>query len=68
LTDNEYTKRLDFFIGPVLQFASTSIYKQEIEDDADIEEGLIELRKDFIYEQGYKLKGFVIYGIQSKAE
>jgi len=63
LTDNKYTKWLGFFIGPVLQFASTAIYKQETEDDADIEEGLIKLRKDFIYEQGYKSKGFVIYGV-----
>jgi len=63
LTNNEYTKWLDFFIGPVLQFTSTAIYKQETEDDGDIEEGLIELRKDFIYEQGYKSKEFVIYGV-----
>ena len=63
LTNNEYTKWLGFFIEPVLQFASIVIYKKETEDDVDIEEGLIKLRKDFIYEQGYKSKGFMIYGV-----
>ena len=51
-----------------MQFASTAIYKQETEDNANIEERLIKSRKDFIYKQGYKSKGFVIYGVQSKAE
>ncbi|MFO0089490.1 MAG: hypothetical protein ACK518_01525 [bacterium] len=53
-TNNECTKCIRFFTGPILQYTVTLVYKKEAEEVELTEEGLIKLKKEIIHEQGYK--------------
>ena len=67
-TKNEYTARIRILIGIDIQFASKQQYTRNIENRAAIENGIIELKQDKIYEKGYSSIYYVVYAVLSEYE
>ena len=66
LTDLEHTKKIGYSSRINIKLASISWYKKKIEEQLDISEGIIKVRKEVVYQQNYKSKCLVIYSILSQ--
>jgi len=66
--DLEYTKRIGIILRVHLKFSLIKWYKHYLEKIYNIEKGLIELRKDKVYERNYNLKCLVVYAIESAVD
>ena len=51
-----------------MKISSEKWYQKYIENKAGIEKGKIEIRKEFVYQQGYSSKVLVIYCITAESE
>ena len=47
----EYMYRNGFIVGPNIQLADTKKYIKEINKNINIDEGILEIRKNFMYEK-----------------
>ena len=65
-TTLEYTKKISFLTGINMKISSTIWYREYLEAVTDIEEEIIKVRKEVIYQQNYKAKVMVIYCIISQ--
>jgi len=66
-TQMKHTKRIGFLVGPYLQLASVQEYEQQIYKMTQLENELIEIKKDLIYERNVKTKALVIYAVEENA-
>ena len=67
-TNMLYTKRIGFILGPYLKLASVTEYEKEMNKMLELQEGNIEVKKEFIYESNAKTKALVIYALENKAK
>ena len=65
LTRAEYTKKIGFVGRINHKIVLTQKYKEYLEIIGDIEEGVIEVKKEQVYQQGYRLKVLVVYSVLS---
>ena len=68
LTRVEYMKKIGFVEGINYRIALTKQYKEYLEIIGDIEEGVIEIKKEWVYQQGYRSKVLVVYSVLSQSE
>ena len=64
-TGFKHTRKVGFLTGVTLKIVSTTWYRDEIQKQLGILEGIIEIKKETIYQNNYKL---VIYSVLSHAE
>ena len=64
----EYTKRIGFLTGPCVKIASPKQYIKELNNHLKIQEGIIDVRKKWTYENGSRSKVLVVNAIESKAD
>ena len=57
----KHIKQISFLNGPYIKFTNNDLYIKEIHQITDIEQGVIEISKETVYERGYKSKVLVIY-------
>ena len=61
-------KKISFLTGINIKISLTIWYREYLEAVTDIEEEIIKVRKEVIYQQNYKAKVMVIYCIISQQE
>ena len=66
-TNMKHIKHISFLNEPCIKYANNDLYTQEIHHNTNIEQGVIEIRKETVYKKGYKLKALVIYTTLNKA-
>ena len=66
LTNLEHTKKIGYSSGINTKIALTSWYKKKIEEELNILEGIIEVRKEVVYQQSYESKCLVVHSITSQ--
>ena len=64
----EYIKKIWFLIGTYVQLASPDYYINEITNDMNLEEGIIDIKKRFIYEKNTRSKVLTVYAIENEAQ
>ena len=64
----EYTKRVGFLTGPCVKISSPKRYIDELEQYLKIDKGIIDVKKKYTYDKGYRSKVLVINVIESKAK
>jgi len=67
-TNMEYTKRIGFLTGLYVRIASPVYYLLDIKKKLKIDAGIIEVKKEYIYERGKRSKVLMVYAIESLAQ
>jgi len=62
----EYTKKISFLTGINMKISSTTWYQEYLEAITDIEEEIIKVRKEVIYQKNYKAKVMAIYCVMPR--
>ena len=62
----EYVMRIGFIIGVKYKLASINKYAQEINKIIQVEDRVLEIRKDYTFERDVKPKVLVMYCIENK--
>jgi len=57
----EYTKKIGFLSRVNMKISSTMQYLKYLEDIKNIDEGILKVRKEVVYQQNYCSKALVIY-------
>ena len=66
-TKMEYVQRIGFLTGPNVHLAVPNNYVREINEEAQIDKGSIEIKKKTAHEKGATSRVLMIYAIQSEA-
>jgi len=64
----QYDQRIGYLDGPYIQLTSPDQYVQDINTQALIDRGYIEIKKQLTYEKGVSSKALVVYAITDEAQ
>ena len=62
----QYTKRIGIIIGPDQQFANLDWYTTQLVTAIGFIDNRIEIKKNFVYKKGYKLRALLVHITESK--
>ena len=63
-----HTKKIGHIAGANVKLAAETWYQKQIEKGLEIEEGKIEIRKEFVYQQGCSSKALVTHCMSPESE
>jgi len=66
-TQMEYIRKIGMIVRPCLKLASNLIHAQAISNKIQLENSLIEFKKEFTFERDIQLKIIIIYTVETKA-
>ena len=64
----EHTRKVGFLTGVHLKIALVPQYRDQLKEELELEDDVIELRKEIVYQNNYKSKVLAIYSILSRAD
>lgn len=64
----EYTTKIGFLTGTYVKIAASKYYITDIKRRLDINENVIEVKKEYTYDKGKRSKALVIYATENEAE
>lgn len=67
-TGFEYTKKIGFLSGTYVKLASQEKYSDEIIEAMDLNQNLIDIKKEYTYEKGTRSKVLAIYAVEREAK
>jgi len=63
ITEIEHIRKIGIILGPNLWFAAKIVYETEMYNILKLEQRLLEIKKDFIYEKDYKSQCIIVFTI-----